>query len=114
MKLVISQTRELQVADARFTLPAVIVLFFFFNDRPTTEIYPFPLHAALPISVMDCLWNGLPVVAKAGAETFAPRLGCSVLAAIGLSEWIAAGEDEYIRIAAIHSDRPMEIGRANG
>src|SRR2546426_12020646 len=24
-------------------------LFFFFNDPPPTEIYPFPLHAALPI-----------------------------------------------------------------
>src|SRR2546430_17590027 len=25
-------------------------LFFFFNDTATTEIYPFPLHDALPIS----------------------------------------------------------------
>src|SRR2546430_10209027 len=25
-------------------------LFFFFNDTPTTEIYPLPLHDALPIS----------------------------------------------------------------
>src|SRR2546426_5397855 len=24
-------------------------MFFFFNDPPTTEIYPLPLHAALPI-----------------------------------------------------------------
>src|SRR5256885_14456078 len=24
-------------------------LFFFFNDTPPTEIYPLPLHAALPI-----------------------------------------------------------------
>src|SRR2546425_8641047 len=27
------------------------LLFFFFNDRATTEIYPFPLHDALPISL---------------------------------------------------------------
>ena len=66
---------------------------------------PFPYNGAT--TVMDCLWNGLPVVAKAGAETFATRLGCSVLAAMGLSEWIAAGEDEYIRIAAgLASDAP--------
>src|SRR3712207_7816858 len=25
-------------------------MFFFFNDTPTTEIYPLPLHDALPIS----------------------------------------------------------------
>src|ERR1044071_10083637 len=27
-------------------------LFFFFNDTPTTEIYPLPLPDALPISVV--------------------------------------------------------------
>lgn len=66
---------------------------------------PFPYNGAT--TVMDCLWNGLPVVAKAGRETFTTRLGCSVLAAMGLSEWIAADEDEYIRIAArLASDAP--------
>src|SRR5258708_12543132 len=66
---------------------------------------PFPYNGAT--TVMDCLWNGLPVVAKAGAETFTTRLGCSVLAAMGLSEWIAADEDDYIRIAAgLASDAP--------
>lgn len=59
---------------------------------------PFPYNGAT--TVMDCLWNGLPVVAKAGAETFTTRLGCSVLAASGLSELIGADDDEYIRIAA--------------
>src|SRR2546430_10217589 len=28
----------------------VCLLFFFFNDTATTEIYPLPLHDALPIS----------------------------------------------------------------
>src|SRR2546430_16439478 len=28
---------------------------FFFNDPPTTEIYPLPLHDALPISVPENL-----------------------------------------------------------
>src|SRR2546430_15562336 len=27
-----------------------LVVFFFFNNTATTEIYPLPLHAALPIS----------------------------------------------------------------
>src|SRR2546427_7226281 len=30
-------------------LPHTILSFFFFNDTATTEIYPLPLHAALPI-----------------------------------------------------------------
>jgi predicted O-linked N-acetylglucosamine transferase (SPINDLY family) len=58
---------------------------------------PFPYNGAT--TMMDCLWNGLPVVAKQGGETFCSRLGCSVLAQMGLSKLIARDEDEYIRIA---------------
>src|SRR5574341_341130 len=68
---------------------------------------PFPYNGAT--TVMDCLWNGLPVVAKAGRETFTTRLGCSVLATLGLSEWIAADEDEYIRIAARFAADPAAL-----
>src|SRR2546430_9608318 len=32
------------------TTPAALVLFFFFNDTATTEIYTLSLHDALPIS----------------------------------------------------------------
>jgi protein O-GlcNAc transferase len=66
---------------------------------------PFPYNGAT--TVMDCLWNGLPVVAKAGAETFTTRLGCGVLASMGLSELIGADDDGYIRIAAgLAADAP--------
>ena len=58
---------------------------------------PFPYNGAT--TLMDCLWNGVPVVARAGAETFATRLGCSVLAAMGLEEMIATDDDDYVRIA---------------
>ena len=58
---------------------------------------PYPYNGAT--TVMDCLWNGLPVVAKEGGEIFCSRLGCSVLTEMGLSELIARDEDEYIRIA---------------
>ena len=66
---------------------------------------PFPYNGAT--TVMDCLWNGLPVVAKAGAETFTTRLGCSVLASMGLTELIGADDDGYLRIAAgLAADAP--------
>ena len=66
---------------------------------------PFPYNGAT--TVMDCLWNGLPVVAKAGAETFTTRLGCSVLASMGLSELIGADDEGYLRIAAgLAADAP--------
>jgi predicted O-linked N-acetylglucosamine transferase (SPINDLY family) len=59
---------------------------------------PYPYNGAT--TVMDCLWNGLPVVALAGRETFSTRLGCSVLAQTGLGELIARDTDDYLRIAA--------------
>jgi predicted O-linked N-acetylglucosamine transferase (SPINDLY family) len=66
---------------------------------------PFPYNGAT--TVMDCLWNGLPVVAKAGAETFTTRLGCSVLASMGLAELIGADDEGYLRIAAgLAADAP--------
>ncbi len=49
---------------------------------------PWPYNGAT--TVMDCLWNGLPVVSRAGGETFSTRLGCSVLAAVGLPELIGS------------------------
>ncbi len=68
---------------------------------------PFPYNGAT--TVMDCLWNGLPVVAKAGAETFTTRLGCSVLASMGLSELIGANDEAYIRIAASLAADPRRL-----
>src|ERR1043165_1157646 len=44
--------RRLSIILRRFVLYEALVcsfLFFFFNDPAPPEIYPFPLHAALPI-----------------------------------------------------------------
>ncbi|HEX5093750.1 MAG TPA: tetratricopeptide repeat protein [Burkholderiales bacterium] len=59
---------------------------------------PFPYNGAT--TLMDCVWNGLPVVSMQGGETFGTRLGCSVLAQLGMSEWIASDADDYVRIAS--------------
>jgi predicted O-linked N-acetylglucosamine transferase (SPINDLY family) len=63
---------------------------------------PWPYNGAT--TVMDCLWNGVPVVSRAGGETFSTRLGCSVLAATGLTELIGADESDYVRIASELAD----------
>jgi len=68
---------------------------------------PFPYNGAT--TLMDCIWNGVPVVAKAGAETFATRLGCGVLASMGLDELIAADNDDYVRIAAGLASAPGRL-----
>lgn len=68
---------------------------------------PFPYNGAT--TLMDCAWNGVPVVARAGGETFTTRLGCSVLAAMGLDELIAAGADDYVRIALALASAPSRL-----
>src|SRR2546426_11521863 len=63
--------RTLHLFSSRATAACVIFaftlfsLFFFFNDPPTPEIYPLPLHDALPISGLVTAsawsasrWNG--------------------------------------------------------
>jgi predicted O-linked N-acetylglucosamine transferase (SPINDLY family) len=77
-----------------------VVSYQAYNELMATvdvALAPFPYNGAT--TMMDCLWNGLPVVAKEGGETFCSRLGCSVLVQLGLSELIGSSDDEYIRIA---------------
>src|ERR1043165_10274978 len=38
--------------------------FFFLNDTAPTEIYPLPLHDALPISPLDCRVSAAAAPAK--------------------------------------------------
>src|SRR6266540_7149426 len=42
---------------ANLPLPSTFLLFFFFNDTATTEIYTLSLHDALPISFMASSWS---------------------------------------------------------
>src|SRR5256885_3160273 len=51
------------------------IIFFFFNDTATTEIYTLSLHDALPICLLSLLL-GLP-------ETFLCCGRCAVMAACG-------------------------------
>jgi len=59
---------------------------------------PFPYNGTT--TMLDCLWNGVPVVARKGGETFYSRMACSILDELGLSRLIASGADEYIGVAA--------------
>jgi len=70
---------------------------------------PFPYNGAT--TMLDCLWNGLPVVAKKGGETFYSRMGCSILSELGLSKLVASDLDEYIRIAAELASNVQELYR---
>lgn len=50
-------------------------------------------------TTLHSLWMGVPFVALAGT-THVGRVGASILANVGLADWIAASEPDYVRIAA--------------
>jgi len=46
----------------------------------------------------DTLWMGVPIVTVPGTRSIS-RSTASILATLGLSEWIAAGPEDYVRLA---------------
>jgi predicted O-linked N-acetylglucosamine transferase (SPINDLY family) len=50
------------------------------------------------ISTADALWMGVPVVTLRGS-TIPSRITSSLLTALGMTEWVAHSDEEYVRIA---------------
>jgi predicted O-linked N-acetylglucosamine transferase (SPINDLY family) len=57
---------------------------------------PFPQGGG--VSTWETLHMGVPVVAKLG-NGMANRVGGAILSAIGMTDWIAADDDQYVEIA---------------
>ena len=57
----------------------------------------FPYHGTA--TTCEALWMGVPVVVLAGA-THVSRVGVSLLASLGLADWIADSADGYVELAA--------------
>jgi len=49
-------------------------------------------------TTLQAMWQGVPVVAKAGGH-FVSRMGASFMTAAGLPEWVAADDDGYVEVA---------------
>jgi predicted O-linked N-acetylglucosamine transferase (SPINDLY family) len=72
---------------------------------------PFPYHGTT--TTCEALWMGVPVVTRVG-DRHVSRVGASLVAAVGHGEWLAAGEDEYVRIAtdlAKNGDQLLDLRR---
>ncbi len=65
---------------------------------------PMPFNGGT--TSMQALWMGVPIVTKRG-ENFCSRMGASFMQHLGLNEWIAKSDEDYISIAiAMAEDRP--------
>ena len=64
---------------------------------------PFPQNGG--VSTWEALHLGVPVVAKLGGS-IAGRVAGAILSSIGLNEWVAASDEQYVAIALKYADRP--------
>src|SRR5712691_6011364 len=91
------------LARIRFMRTTIYMLFFFFNDPATTEIYTLSLHDALPISPKAVHKAGFHPTAVFGAMAAAAGVGATlgldrrqIVDALGIAGSMAAGIIEYL------------------
>jgi predicted O-linked N-acetylglucosamine transferase (SPINDLY family) len=65
-----------------------------------TALDPFPTNGG--VTTAEALWMGIPVVALAG-RSVSGRVSAGILSALGLEDWIAGSEEEYLDIAIRHA-----------
>ena len=58
----------------------------------------------------EALWMGVPTITLAGDRMLA-RQGAALLSAIGLQDWVASTEDEYVRKAVNFASQPELLAR---
>jgi predicted O-linked N-acetylglucosamine transferase (SPINDLY family) len=62
------------------------------------------------ISTWESLYAGVPVVAKLGNGSSA-RAGGSIVAAVGLGDWVAEDEGGYAEIACRYATQPADLAK---
>ena len=67
---------------------------------------PFPQNGG--ISTWEALQMGVPVVTKLGSGP-AARAGGAIVKAVGLDEWVAENDENYLAIALKFCSRPAEL-----
>jgi protein O-GlcNAc transferase len=81
-------------------------------SRMDIALDPFPHNGGTV--TCQTLWMGVPVLTLEGREGMIARYGASFLRAVGLGEWIAGDEDDYVRRAVAHARDLPALARIRG
>ncbi|GMO40729.1 O-linked N-acetylglucosamine transferase, SPINDLY family protein [Bradyrhizobium sp. TM233] len=77
-------------------------------DKIDISLDTFPQNGG--ISTWESLYKGVPVVAKLGIGA-SSRAGASIVAAVGLGDWVAEDDDGYVEIARRFASRPEHLAK---
>jgi predicted O-linked N-acetylglucosamine transferase (SPINDLY family) len=61
---------------------------------------PFPANGG--VTTTEALWMGVPVVALLGSSV-SSRVSSGILSGLGLKDWIASSEEDYVALAVRHA-----------
>ena len=75
-------------------------------NRADICLDPFPFSGATTSA--ESLWMGVPVLTLAGSSLVS-RQGVSLLTNAGLEDWIAADEEDYVRLAIAKAGQPADL-----
>ncbi|MCK1388111.1 tetratricopeptide repeat protein [Bradyrhizobium sp. 21] len=75
-------------------------------DKIDISLDTFPQNGG--ISTWESLYKGVPVVAKLGIGA-SSRAGASIVAAVGLGDWVAEDDDGYVEIARKFASQPEHL-----
>ncbi|WP_339033357.1 tetratricopeptide repeat protein [Bradyrhizobium symbiodeficiens] len=77
-------------------------------DQIDISLDTFPQNGG--ISTWESLYKGVPVVAKLGIGA-SSRAGGSIVAAVGLDDWVAEDDDGYVEIARKFASQPEYLAK---
>ena len=77
-------------------------------DQIDISLDTFPQNGG--ISTWESLYKGVPVVAKLGIGA-SSRAGGSIVAAVGLGDWVAEDDDGYVEIARKFASQPEYLAK---
>ena len=96
------------IAAERIGLAPFLPVEDYYRSFGEVDIALDPMPYSGGTTTCDALWMGVPVLTLAGARP-ASRSAASILATLGMNDWIAATPDDYLRIAGVWAARRSDL-----